>query len=251
MPQFLVVSQLPRDLGHLAPGRQFQVTQPAHGGGAHAQRQQVFLAVTTPATENPELHQRFRVAALPQPLPLGVAPQRFSGGGILADRGAHPPQQLQRQGEIASAILPKRRRADTDVAGQFAGGASTKLQPRDELFQRVAGSGVETAQFLKMLGGHFRTLVESEELLQDPPRRCVNAQFQIAQGSAADAGATSQFQARQTQKFGANGDQDASQGRRRLRAAHGTFTQMSVAQGVALQRVGRMVRVERHEAPLA
>jgi len=114
-----------------------------------------------------------------------------------------------------------------------------------------AGAGVQAAQFLKVLDRHPRTLVEGEELLQNAPRRCVNAQLQIAQGAAADAGTTGQIQAGQAENLGADGDQKASQRRRRLGAAQGAFAQMGVAQGVAFQRVGRIVWSGRHEAPLA
>ena len=96
-----------------------------------------------------------------------------------------------------------------------------------------------------MLDRHAGALAEGEEFLQDASGRRVDAQFQVAQGAAADAGTARQFQACQAQALAPNGDEDARQRRSRFGAA-GALAQMGVPQGMPFQKVVGMANLGGH-----
>src|SRR5262249_7417969 len=143
--QFLLVAELSRRLDHFTPTGHLQIAQPAHGGGPHAQRRQVFLGVAAAGAQHPELGERLWVAALTQTLPLRLAPQSPPSGAVFAARSPHWTQQRQRRRKVAAPVLPECRRADTGQASQFARRAGPQLQPSDELLQGLARAGIETA----------------------------------------------------------------------------------------------------------
>ena len=93
--QFPVLTQLPNDGGDFRPGRQLQVAQAAHGGGTHAQRQQMLLGVAGPGAQHPELSQRLGVAALEEALAFGLAPEDLRLDDVLTDCFAQLSQERQ------------------------------------------------------------------------------------------------------------------------------------------------------------
>jgi hypothetical protein len=65
----------------------------------------------------------------------------------------------------------------------------------------------------------------------------VDAEFEVAEGAAADAGEAGALQARQAERLGPQLDDEARERRRRLRAGEGALAQVGVAQSVAGQSV--------------
>ena len=64
---------------------------------------------------------------------------------------------------------------------------SEKLNVPLSFLERVAGPGVQAAQLFEVRRGDAALFAEGQELLERLPRGGVDAEFEVAQGPAADA----------------------------------------------------------------
>src|SRR5258708_875337 len=79
----------------LAPGRQVEVAQPAEGGGADSQAEQVALGVAGAGAEHAQLGPGLGQPALQEAPPRVRVPEGLGVARVLADRLAQLAEQAQ------------------------------------------------------------------------------------------------------------------------------------------------------------
>src|SRR5581483_7665604 len=151
------------------------------------------------------------------------------GADLLLDGGTQLTQQVKGEREIAATILPERRRADADAPRQLTGRPGEQFQAREELFQRLAGTGIQAPQLFQLLRRGSLLLTEAKQLLQDAARGRMQSQLQVAEGAAPDAAAARQLQACQSERLRAQLHNRPCQGRCGPGTVERTLTQMRIS----------------------
>ena len=242
----LIAAQGVGGAGDLGPGRHFQIAQPPRRRRLQPHVQQVALGAAAAGAQHPEFRQRLRVAAFEKPLPFRGMPERLGRRRVHADGLAHPAQKRHWQGEVAAPVLPQGRRADAHLAGQLARRTSLQLQPVDELFERGRRPGVQHRQALEFFFIDLLPAAKGQKALQAAARGRVHAQFNVAQGAAADTRLAGKLQPGHAERFRAQLDQGPGQSGCMDRAGQRTFAQVRVPQRMPGQRTGVVVGIERH-----